>query len=118
MLVAVLSALAIDSSISPIAEADLAHYRPYYHRHVPVRRPVPVYTAPAPAPASRRICSSIESFVTIYESPYFNSLQVSRLSLGTLVEPLEEVVRDRIDWARIQYPGGAGWIPANKLCAP
>ena len=119
MIIAALYALAVDSAVSFGDSSIISHWKPYYHRHVPAKR-VPVYAEPKPVarPAARRICSSIESFVTIYESPYFNSMQIARLSLGALVEPLEGVVRDRIDWTRIQYPGGAGWIPSIKLCTP
>ena len=96
----------------------IAHWKPYAHRHAPVRR-VPVYSEPVPTvpAATRRICSSIESFITVYEAPAFNSIQVGRLRLGTLVDPVESTVRDRIDWTRIYYPGGVGWLPASKLCS-
>ena len=117
MLYSVIIAAAVEG-LTPDPAVLIAHWKPYSHRHVPARR-VPVYSDPVPsaAPVAKRICSSIESFITVYEAPLFNSKQVARLSLGTLVNPVESTLRDRIDWTRIYYPGGVGWLPSSKLCS-
>jgi len=98
----------------------VAHYRPYYHIHRPrVGSPSPrlIYEDRVTNELeSKRICSSIETFISTYEAPSFSSPVSSQLRRGTLVNVAERKEADRITWVFIIHASGSSWVTENKLC--